>query len=327
MLAVSTFLEQARMPAPTSRVGLALGAAWGRALGRSVVRRLVLPGGARVVTVGGATLGGSGKTPLAIACAASIAADAPGVRVALVGHAYRAAPGRARAVSATDALSEVGDEALLAARHFAALAGDRPRVVVGPDRQAALDLASRIADVVVIDGVTQTAPVRAALALLAVDLDEPWGLSARVPPWGDLRAPVGTLLDAVDRVVAVHSESRGAFLGPELLAWSALASKRVGLVCALARPERVVRMLARHGILPEVVVRGPDHGPLRPLRPWQGAGHQEVDLWLATPKCALHAARIPLSAPLATLQHRVVLGVDLARALTAVSQGNNVAKS
>ena len=38
-----------------------------------------------------------------------------GARVALVGHAYRATPGRARVVAPDDALHEVGDEALVAA--------------------------------------------------------------------------------------------------------------------------------------------------------------------------------------------------------------------
>jgi tetraacyldisaccharide 4'-kinase len=331
MVAVSLLLEQAALPVPSTRLGRALGAAWEGALGRTVVRRLVFPPGLRVVAVGGATFGGSGKTPLAIACARELARAAAGLRVAIVGHAYRGNPGRARVVGPTDALAEVGDEALLAARAL----GDRGCVVVGPTRQAAIDLAATMADVVVLDGVTQTAPVRASLALLAVDPDEPWGRARAVPPWGDLRAPVARLLDAVDGVVAVGDGEgaalpegawralaigRGAHVGGELLSWEVLAGARVGLLCALARPDRVVRSLRRHGVRPSLVVRGRDHGPLPHPK-----GH--VDLWLATPKCGLHASRFGLSAPLATLEHRVELGGGVAAALTAVAQGHNLETS
>ncbi len=93
----------------------------------------------------------------------------------------------------TDPLDEVGDEALLASSELERLAGPSgrvARVVVAPTRAAAIDFAAGAADVIVIDGVAQTAPVPATLALLAVDADEPWGRAATVPPWGDLRAPV-----------------------------------------------------------------------------------------------------------------------------------------
>jgi tetraacyldisaccharide 4'-kinase len=292
-----------------------LGALLGRLV---VVRRLALPPGVRVVAVGGATLGGSGKTPLAIACAAEIAAR--GERVALVGHAYRAKPSRARVVSADDTLGEVGDEALVAAR---ALAPSRVSVVVAPKRADAIALAAGDADVLVIDGVAQTSPVRASLALLAVDPAEPWGRSAAVVPRGELRAPVEVLRAASDMVVAVgdggHATvaSRGAWVGARLHTWADLAAARVGLVCALARPERVVRFLTQRGIHPRAVVRGRDHGPLSgralgalgALSTAAARPRPPVDIWLATPKCALHA-RAALAGggpPLATIEHALVL--------------------
>jgi tetraacyldisaccharide 4'-kinase len=151
---------------------------------------LRVPSGARAIGIGGATLGGSGKTPLAIACARELARA--GERVALVGHAYRASPGVARVVAPDDTLRAVGDEALVAARE---LRHDRGAVVVvGPSREAAIAHAATLADVLVLDGVTQTVPRRLDLALLAVDPDEPWGRAAATPPRGDLRAPIATLL-------------------------------------------------------------------------------------------------------------------------------------
>jgi tetraacyldisaccharide 4'-kinase len=320
-----------------------------------------------VVAVGGATLGGSGKTPLAIACAGELASA--GASVALVGHAYRARPGRARVVSVHDALGEVGDEALVAAR---ALAPTGARVVVAPRRQDAVALAARIGDVLVLDGIGQTTPISATLALLAVDAQEPWGRAAAVAPRGDLRAPIGALRRACDLVVALHDDgwgacdgsdcpcsdamggdhaigsdacafvsSRGAWLEGTLLPWDDLSRMRLGLICALGRPERLQRFLARRGVVPVRVLRGPDHGPLAAGRcRLRARGEIPVDAWLATPKCALHAPHAPHApeawltsaracdrrasgalspaAPLATLDHGLVLGQALRRELFSV---------
>jgi tetraacyldisaccharide 4'-kinase len=310
------------------------------------VRRLALPARGRVLAIGGATLGGSGKTPLAIACAGEIAAA--GARVAIVGHAYRAKPRRARVVAVDDPLAEVGDEALVAAR---ALAPKGISVVVAPRRSAALAYAAGIADVLVLDGVPQTAPARASLALLAVDAAMPWGQARAVPPRGDLRAPRRALIEACDAVVAVGDAgdsgavvdelpsdperarwnattvSSGARVRDVRLSWEDLAPMRVGLLCALARPERIVRSLERRGVSPRVVVRGGDHGPLgaavfaRAVRARVELG---IEMWLATSKCALHftpgAAEVGnrLQAPIAEIEHALVLSSGLKSRLRAL---------
>lgn len=294
----------------------------GALLGRTVVRRLAWPSGVRVVGVGGTTFGGSGKTPLAIACAAELAAR--GARVALVGHAYRARPRRARVVSAGDPLREVGDEALVAARALAHLG---VRVVVAPTRARAIALASREADTLVVDGVLQTAPVRVSLALLAADAAEPWGAARgrpAVPPLGYLRAPVEALLAACDMVITVGDGgraallSKGAWIGGTLHPWSDLATRRLGLVCALARPERVVRFLAGRGIRPHALLCCRDHGPLG-RRTIARAARAPVDLWLATPKCALHVAAEASGLPLATIDHALALPPALSAGLAELA--------
>lgn len=296
--------------------------AWGAIAARSIARPLVWPSHVNVLAIGGATLGGSGKTPLAIACTAWLARE--GVRVAYVGHGYRARPGRARRVGQSNAVAEVGDEALLAARVLT----ERARVVVAPSRQAAVDLAALDADVLVLDGVLQTQPRRASLALLALPSDAEGGdlWSRALPPAGDLRAPREALLAACDHPVWLQSEaegagsaahlvaqvqSRGAFLEGKLLPWSALAPLRLGLFTALARPTRVLRALVRRGLTPLKHVCAPDHGPAPPSRRFLSPGG--VDLWLASPKCALHleAARIPH----AVLEHELSISPRLAAAL------------
>jgi len=282
--------------------------------------------GARVIVVGGATVGGSGKTPLAIACAEVL--HGAGARVAVVGHAYRAHPGRARRVSPQDDVREVGDEALECAGR---LWGRGVPVVVGRSRQAALDLALDMADVAVVDGPCQTTPGRASLALLAVDASSPWG-SGLCPPQGDLRAPPPVLLAETDRVVAIGAGSLpggvdfdraevvsdGAHLDGRLRGWEELRRFRVGLLTAIARPQRVVAMLEEHGVRPTVTIHGADHRAARRERLRPGM----VDLWLCTPKCRTHLGPPPAvvpafegAVPVATLDYSLRLGESLKRAL------------
>jgi tetraacyldisaccharide 4'-kinase len=323
-LRVARALEEGAWEGPGAR---ALSAVWGAAAAASLARPLLWRDGLRVVTVGGATLGGSGKTPLAIACARALAGE--GARVALVGHRYRAGVREARVVRADDDVPSVGDEAIVASRSL----GDVALVVVGPTRQAALDLAAELADVVVIDGVLQTTPRRASLALLALDGESPWGAGA-VPPRGDLRATKRALLAACDGVVMVGQKpseegsawaarvtSRGAFVSGRLIPWSTLAPLRLGLFVALARPARLLVSLARRDIVPSRTFRVPDHGlPGSPRSPALAAlaSAPGVDLWLATAKCAVHleAAGIPH----AVLEHTVELDAPLLRTLRADSR-------
>ena len=279
-------------------VGDVLARGVGLVTSRTVARPLVLPSRAAVVTVGGSTLGGSGKTRLALGCVRELAAE--GVRVALVGHAYRARPSRARVVTATDALAEVGDEALACARE---LDGVAP-VIVAPTRQAAVDLAAELADVIVVDGPLQTAPVRAHLALLAVDADAPWG-SGRVVPAGDLRAPRGALLANADRVVPVAA-------GPVEVPF-----RRFALFTALARPERLVRALATP---PAQIISVPDHGPAvsaaREVACWEGA----IDGWVATSKCAIHLATLAPARTVHVLPAAAPIAPELRAALLALGK-------
>jgi tetraacyldisaccharide 4'-kinase len=314
-----------------------------RASHARVERDLPLP--CPALAVGGATLGGSGKTPLAIACTRELALA--GARTALVGHAYRAAAHRPRFVRPGDLLEEVGDEAIVAARSLEGLA--RARVAVAPRRAGAMAFAARWADVVVLDGVAQTRPVRAALALLAVDAEDPWGRAepsralASVSDGSMPHAPTAMLLSACDAIVPMFDvgedgsalalqarertlarfaelgrpvwpalvHSRGAWVGQSLLTWEALRGQRVALITALARPDRVVRSLERRNVAPVAVVSARDHGPLglrARLRANAITRAGTVDLWLATGKCALHAAgAISAKVPLAVLDHSVTL--------------------
>jgi tetraacyldisaccharide 4'-kinase len=325
---VARALEEGRVRGRCADLASQAWASWAR-----LEKPLSWRAGARVVVVGGATLGGSGKTPVAIACAEELCRR--GTKVAFVGHAYGASPSRARFVTPGNDLTEVGDEALLASNRLSELGVP---VTVAPSRQEALDLALESADVAVIDGVCQTAPRRATLALLAIDGMAPWG-AGRCPPRGDLRAPVQVLLEAVDRAVAIEGRegpdvgalpldraevrSEGAWLegdsGPELIDWTSLRKLRLGLWTAVARPDRVLRTLAERGVFPVVTVSGRDHGGSPPA-PIFNRKEPRLDLWLATPKC--RAGRECVSSergvPTATLDYALELTSSLKDAIGAV---------
>jgi tetraacyldisaccharide 4'-kinase len=219
-----------------------------RALAESTWIRMTQPRKLRstkpAIAIGGSVLGGTGKTPLAIAIAEHLA---PRTRVAIVGHAYRARPSRSRIVRPDDSLAEVGDEALVCARRGCT-------VVVGPTRQSAIDLACTIADIVILDGVLQLSP-RAALSILTVP-------DTAAPSWLEREADL-----------VVHVESNLDATGLEGL--------RVGLVTCLARPDRVVRALEARGVHVALHRAFRDHGPA-------GTLEGDVDLWVATEKCAMH---------------------------------------
>ncbi|MDB4998887.1 MAG: Tetraacyldisaccharide 4-kinase [Myxococcaceae bacterium] len=282
-------------------VKTALERVWIHAATPGLSRPLAVPDALFVVTIGGATLGGSGKTPLAIACARALAASH--TNVALIGHAYRARPRSARVVSVDDDVAVVGDEALVAAR---ALRTSGAVVIVAPSRQAAITFAvSRGIVIAVVDGPLQLRPRRSDVAWLAVDAASPWGDGA-CPPRGDLRAPEAQLRALCDRVVPVAGE----LVLPE---GDALASRRVGLVTSLARPERITRALERRGIHPVAFVHAPDHrsASLRVLR--TTARTARLDAWLATEKCAAHLERAAADSGAGGLgTPLIVVGYDVA---------------
>ena len=289
-------LESSRFKGPLSRL---VSRAYGNIAARHLVRKLVVPDHVRVIAVGGSTLGGSGKTPVAIAWAREEASK--GVRVVLIGHAYRARPNVARVVSPDDDLRVVGDEALVCARALAGVAD----VVVARTRQMAVDFAvARRASVLVLDGVAQISPRRADVALLVTSSRRP----NACPPVGDLRSPLSALEALADFVVRISDDddldlkeneigmrviSEGArAANGDLITFEALSKMRVGLALSIAHPERVVRMLKRSGVLPVACAYVGDHAgaEIRSAMEQVSRKHRFIDAWLISSKCASFVA-------------------------------------
>lgn len=277
-----------------------------------VERPLSIPKGVEVIGVGGATLGGSGKTPTVLAFARELVETRP---VAVVASAYRSRVTEAQRVSVDDAPELVGDEAAYLAR---ALASVGVPVFVGASRSHALALASRHAPLVIVDGLLQARPERVRLSLLVLDVRAPFG-SGRCPPAGDLRAKLPEIVAATDRVVLIGEgelpvdrpvlRARSALVGlvgPDgEMPLSVLASARVGVALAIARPERVLEQLATLGVEPEAVVLCADHAHFDAARLQRILLERRLDAWLVSGKCGVKLAG--LGVPFWVLDHRIQL--------------------
>jgi tetraacyldisaccharide 4'-kinase len=177
--------------------------------GALAARRLRKPGeavGLPVVCVGNFTVGGAGKTPVALAVAAL--AEAGGHRPFFLSRGYG---GSVRGPVRVDPLhhgaGEVGDEPLLLARGFP--------VVVSRDRPAGARLCRDAgATLVVMDDGLQNPSLMKDLRLVVVDGAVGVGNGFCLPA-GPLRAPMAAQWPLVDALVVVGSGAPGEALATD----------------------------------------------------------------------------------------------------------------
>lgn len=286
------------------------GARLHRRLGRAAAARAAGRPGCVVVSVGGLSVGGSGKTPLAAALARGLYER--GFRVALASRGYRGS-GREPVQLVSDGArihSEVGrsgDESLVLAAHAPGVP-----VWVGRDRRVVAQHAVAVfdAEIVVLDDGFQHHRLARDLDLVCIDGTAGLG-NGHVLPWGPLREPIGALRladcvcvvdpsedgawpEAVRRFAAsgrpvVQARRRPRFLSSlDHRAREPLASLRgrsVGLLAGVARPASLRRTLESLGarVVAERVFA--DHHAYR-ARDLRGLGPR-VREWVTTEKDAL----------------------------------------
>ena len=250
----------ARLPLAAAAVGFrAVVGARNALYDRGVVRPRRIAG-ARVVSVGNLTVGGSGKTPVVIFLAARFVAA--GRSVAVLSRGYGRTSAREIDFQADDAppAEEAGDEPVLIARRCAGV-----RVYVGADRARLAERArARGADVLVLDDGMQHRRLARDVDVVVVDEAVGFGNEAMLPR-GPLREPPHQLRRASllwiraaavpapipefsgPIVRAVHAPS--AVLDPEgaVQPASRLSGFHVHALCALARPASFVRTLQSLG--------------------------------------------------------------------------------
>jgi tetraacyldisaccharide 4'-kinase len=223
--------------------------------------------GIPVIAIGNLTVGGSGKTPLAIHVAELLKAQrwSP----AIVSRGYGGSVSAPRGVSLASDPAEVGDEPVLMARRSGC------PVWVGPDRVAviaALRLEHPECDLVILDDGLQHYALRRDIEIAVVDA-RGFGNGFMLPA-GPLREP-RTRLWTVDAVVAHGTdqvkgysmrlegdEVHRATDARERRPVRAFAGQRVHAVAGIGDPNRFFLHLAKLGVT-VVPHPFPDHHPFR----------------------------------------------------------------
>lgn len=239
--------------------------------GGVAIRSLIAPAAWRasvpVICVGNVTVGGSGKTPLALAIAARLAERGRAVHFLTRGYGGRE-KGPLRVDPARHTATDVGDEALL-------LAAAQP-TWVGANRAASAKLAiSASAEVLVMDDGLQNRSLVRDLAILTVDGGFGLG-NGRILPAGPLREPLAAVLRRTDAVAIVGNDETGfrrllpahvpvlaarIAPGPEA---AELAGQRAVAFAGIGRPDKFFDTLADIGVDLAERIAFPDHHPYRP---------------------------------------------------------------
>jgi len=236
---------------PVARLLAPLGAVHGAIAGGRLVRpglSAALP----TIAIGGPTLGGDGKTPLALAVAARLAAmgERPAFLTRGYGRRRGGLPEPFRVDPARHGAREAGDEPLLLAR--------AATTIVGADRGRAAKLAQELgATVLVLDDGLHGRHLAPDLALLAIDADYGAG-NGLCPPAGPLRAPLAATLDAAQAAVVIGEGTPGAAVAARLeAAGKPMLRARLVIDARAAARLRGERLLAFAGIArPEKFLRG-----------------------------------------------------------------------
>jgi tetraacyldisaccharide 4'-kinase len=221
-----------------------------------------------VICVGNFTLGGTGKTPAAIAIARLLAGNGEKPFFLTRGYGGRLA-GPLRVDPASHRASDVGDEPLLLAHHMP--------TIVARDRAAGAILAqSAGASVIVMDDGLQNPSLNKDLSIAVVDARRGLG-NACVFPAGPLRAPLAAQLAHVRALLLIGKGSAAsqvtelarvnehavlrARLEPSPDPIKAIGRRKVFAFAGIGDPEKFFMTLASAGIEASVEESFPDHHP------------------------------------------------------------------
>ncbi len=203
-----------------------------------------------VICVGNATLGGAGKTPFAILAAALLQEE--GLRIAFLTRGYG---GDLRGPVLVDVnrhtADEVGDEALLLARH-----GD---VIASRDRPAGATLAVKHgAQVIIMDDGFQNPTLHKDLCVLIVGADEQASNGALFPA-GPFRESPASARARAQLVVAMGASDANADFHAQLAPQSAPTPQRVVAFAGIGTPQKFFDTLETCGFDIAARVPFPDH--------------------------------------------------------------------
>jgi tetraacyldisaccharide 4'-kinase len=230
-------------------------------------RRMLRPGrrvGVPTVCIGNPTVGGAGKTPLALTVARMLAAA--GEQPALLSRGYGGSlSGPVQVDPARHRAADVGDEPLLLARVA-------PTIVARDRTKGAAMALTAGAGVIVMDDGFQNSALMKDFSVLVVDARRGLGNGAVIPA-GPLRAPLDVQLARADALVLVGESDSPAILAkiansipvfraslvPDVTCIAALSSGRVLAFAGIGDPEKFFATLRNAGITVAATRSFPDH--------------------------------------------------------------------
>jgi len=299
----------------------------------AIVARRVARAGWRapvpVLCCGNASVGGAGKTTLALDLAHRLSARGIAVHVLLRG--YRGSARGPRRVMPGDTASTTGDEALLLAR--------AAPTWTGADRAASARLAiADGAEILLMDDGLQNASLEKTVSLLVVDGATGFG-NGRVLPAGPLREPVSAAAARCQAVVLIGLDSRGAanqlpsripILRAELVQdeeIAALSGHRVLAFAGIAFPDKFFAGLERAGVALSGREAFADHHifTARELARLEAKARQLGAILVTTPK---DAVRLPSKTDVRVVnvrlawEHEAAIEALLDRLVGAALSGN-----
>src|SRR6516165_3933864 len=252
-----------RDPGIAARLLAPAGALYG-AVAQARLRRRGRRAAAPVICIGNLTIGGAGKTPLALATG-NMLKNAGELPVFLTRGYGGALAGPIEVDPLAHTAKDVGDEALLLA-HVAP-------TIVARARLAGAALASR-ENVIVMDDGFQNPTLRKDISLLVVDERRGIG-NGRVFPAGPLRAPLAAQLARAHALILVGAPLRAgsvveearrhdlpvlrAHLRPDPKLIAALGRGRVLAFAGIGDPEKFFATLSDAGVAVAVTRSFPDH--------------------------------------------------------------------
>jgi tetraacyldisaccharide 4'-kinase len=228
-----------------------------------------------VICIGNFTLGGAGKTPLAIEIARMVR-DWGGKPAFLTRGYGGSIAGPHRVDVAADTAAQVGDEALLLARAAPTfVAYDRKAGAQAIEAAGARCLSDRVkqtsgADVIIMDDGFQNPSLAKDLTIVAVDAGAGLG-NGWVFPAGPLRSPLGAQRRRADAIVLIGEVNGGCadLRDGEVPVWSAriqpsgdtawLAQGPIIAFCGIGRPAKFFDTLTELGARVIATRAFPDH--------------------------------------------------------------------